>query len=269
MLRARSQAETPSGPTSARGSIGSARIWDEATRAARRREAVELAPVAGSDPAAAPLAARLIPLVFQAVQSALDERLPGAEPGQRVELALELQARILAWLALATPSAAGAQVPAPEPAPSRAEVTVGVGPALEAAPPNAPDPEPPGGALGRRLQERLLGIGGPALERADFRQRLILLVLRSIQAAAPAQPASPEEAEQLDLLRRRLSKLERALEEARAALAKVSTLESVDPGIASIYRTVQGLDANDPRSGGKRQVLELLFQANLEFQKSR
>ncbi|NOT31160.1 MAG: hypothetical protein HOP15_11990, partial [Planctomycetes bacterium] len=79
--------------------------------------------------------------------------------------------------------------------------------------------------------------------------------------------ASSEELRSLDVLQRREHKLERSLREARAALAYVSGLAHVDDGLASIYRTVQGLASSDPRHTQKRDVLECVFRANLALQK--
>ena len=67
------------------------------------------------------------------------------------------------------------------------------------------------------------------------------------------------------MLQRRASKLERALQEARTALAYVSGLEHVDEGLASIYRTVQGLAPDDPLHVRKHDALVSIFRANLEL----
>lgn len=69
------------------------------------------------------------------------------------------------------------------------------------------------------------------------------------------------------MLQRRVQKLEVSLQEARAALAYVSGLERVDGGLASIYRSVQGLASADPRREQKQGALQSLFRANLALQK--
>ena len=59
--------------------------------------------------------------------------------------------------------------------------------------------------------------------------------------------------------------LARSLHEARAALAYVSGLAHVEPGVASIYRQVQGLASDDPRHEQKSGALQKIFQANLDL----
>jgi hypothetical protein len=95
----------------------------------------------------------------------------------------------------------------------------------------------------------------------------VSLAVAALESAVQAPTASTEELGELDLLQRRASKLERSLHEARSALAYVSSLERVDPGLASIYRAVQGLGGDDPERGRKRDALERIFQANLKLQK--
>ena len=79
--------------------------------------------------------------------------------------------------------------------------------------------------------------------------------------------ASPVEAEAVDQLRRRIAKVQRVLEEARDAIARVSAMERLDPGIASIYRSVQGLASNDPLCVAKRKMLELVYRSNMELRR--
>ncbi len=71
---------------------------------------------------------------------------------------------------------------------------------------------------------------------------------------------------QVDLLERRVRKLSKSLEQSEAMLRHLESLQDVDEGVASIYRTVQGLSRDEPDAARKRVLLEEIFQANLELQ---
>ncbi|MEQ1895618.1 MAG: hypothetical protein ABL998_24020, partial [Planctomycetota bacterium] len=124
-------------------------------------------------------------------------------------------------------------------------------------------------ALALVLEDRLARLGGPLATSAQLRQLLAELTLASPPAEDPSSTAGSELLLSLDLLERRANKLERALHDARAALAYVSGLEHVDPGLTSIYRHVQGLAHDDPRREQKAGALAKIFQANLELRQRR
>jgi hypothetical protein len=195
------------------------------------------------------------------VEVTLDTRFTRYDPGRRAELARELEARLMALF--------GAP-PGIEP---RAEDDVhGAPPAPGEGVAESPSAHlaelatPTERALGQALEERLSRLGGALAMRSDLRARLIALALER-RTSPPASGASGEELSGLDVLRRRAAKLERSLQEARAALAYVSGLEHFDPGIASIHRVVQGLSLEDPQRERKRAALECLFRSNLTLQR--
>ena len=63
-------------------------------------------------------------------------------------------------------------------------------------------------------------------------------------------------------LERRVGKLTQSLERMEVILAKLSKLKNVDPGAASIYRTVQGLSEVDELFEVKRDMLTHIFEDN-------
>jgi len=67
-------------------------------------------------------------------------------------------------------------------------------------------------------------------------------------------------------LRRRLEKLQEALSRAEADLARTGA--AVFPGIASIYRTLQGLSPAESQYDRKRALLESIFEANVRLRKA-
>jgi hypothetical protein len=69
---------------------------------------------------------------------------------------------------------------------------------------------------------------------------------------------------EVDTMQRRIDKLSRALEDAQGELVRVQAGQEIDPGVASAFRTVQGLrDSNG--TSAKRDMLSQLFEANLEL----
>jgi hypothetical protein len=62
---------------------------------------------------------------------------------------------------------------------------------------------------------------------------------------------------------RRIAKLNRSLEEAESARRALDEARHVDAGLASVYRTVQGLDDDAPFARQKQDLLEQIFLANV------
>jgi hypothetical protein len=73
-------------------------------------------------------------------------------------------------------------------------------------------------------------------------------------------------ARKVDQFERRIQKLTLSLEATEQALAEMSRLKNVDPGVSSIYRVVQGLKVEDPLWQAKEEMLAQLFEANLVLQ---
>jgi Asp-tRNA(Asn)/Glu-tRNA(Gln) amidotransferase A subunit family amidase len=73
--------------------------------------------------------------------------------------------------------------------------------------------------------------------------------------------------QEIDNYRRRIAKLSSALEETEEALDDMSKLAEGDPGVASIYRRVRGLqDEEGPVVVLKRRLLTEIFKSNVELQ---
>lgn len=68
---------------------------------------------------------------------------------------------------------------------------------------------------------------------------------------------------QIDVFQRRIAKLTESLARSERALEDLSRQKSVDPGIASVYRTVQGLSADDDQWELKHELLVRIFEANV------
>lgn len=70
---------------------------------------------------------------------------------------------------------------------------------------------------------------------------------------------------QIDLLERRIVKLTLRLEQTEADLKRIAAMKNIDLGLASIYRSVQGLSLEDEARAMKKSLLKKIFQANMEL----
>ena len=70
---------------------------------------------------------------------------------------------------------------------------------------------------------------------------------------------------ELEMLRRRVSKLSSALAVTEEELRRVMALNDVDPGVESIYRTVQGLSLDAANAKARVDMLTRIFEHNLEL----
>ncbi|HEX6884417.1 MAG TPA: hypothetical protein VF530_13650 [Planctomycetota bacterium] len=161
----------------------------------------------------------------------------------------------------------GAAVPlphAPHPArtgtgaESRAPVAAGTAPA-------------PGVPSSDRERDLLAALAAQRRENETLQARLRILergpppdgAARDAPEAQVGADASAQD--RIDRLERRLAKLRALLVESEARLARAVQAEAVDPGVASCYRTVQGLAADAPQHDQKAALMEQIFAANLEL----
>jgi GGDEF domain-containing protein len=70
---------------------------------------------------------------------------------------------------------------------------------------------------------------------------------------------------EIDLYERRIQKLAQALSETEEELRRIANLKAVEPGVASAYRSVQGLDQAENQYAAKLSLLSKILQANLEL----
>ncbi len=71
----------------------------------------------------------------------------------------------------------------------------------------------------------------------------------------------------IDQLERRIAKLTEILGVTEEELKRVMAMKAIDSGVASIFRTVQGLSGSDQQSETKKAMMGEIFKANLAFQK--
>ena len=126
----------------------------------------------------------------------------------------------------------------------------------------------------RLLADRLAGLlaasGVDGSDGGRLQHALIAAALRGVyeerRRASDRQLA--ENRFELDLLRRRVAKLTRTLGATEEELRRVIALQAVDPGVASVYRTVQGLSLGAADAEGRIQMLTRIFEANVDLRRS-
>lgn len=68
---------------------------------------------------------------------------------------------------------------------------------------------------------------------------------------------------------RRVAKLVKSLEQTEKVLARVAAAKAIDPGVASIYGSVQGLSEVDGAAEKKKELLLHIFEANVALNQAR
>jgi len=119
----------------------------------------------------------------------------------------------------------------------------------------------------REVLRALAATGGTKLADAED------LVMALVMDIVNAERGSADEARralrdrEVDVLQRRIKKLAESLDATEQRLQSVAAMKSIDPGISSVYREVQGLDMADAHVGKKRELMAEIFRANLALQK--
>ena len=153
------------------------------------------------------------------------------------------------------------------------------GQAPAAAPP-APAPPPAalpddgltaiaGHLLGDKIRE-LFGLDeGDRDLFVQIQKQVIAEALREMKGELLSQVSvdQGEHQRQIELLERRIAKLTQSLGMTEAELQRVLRSKSLDPGIASIYKSVQGLSGDEVQMELKRALMEKIFEANVELRK--
>ncbi|MCA8969721.1 MAG: hypothetical protein KDC95_08055 [Planctomycetes bacterium] len=115
-----------------------------------------------------------------------------------------------------------------------------------------------------------LGLAGNAKSEELVRHVLELTQVRlDAERERVAEARRKEYQSEVELLNRRLSKLNGTLQETEKQLMAVMRAKNIDDGIASIYKDVQGLDNADNHYETKKELMSSIFEANLRLQGKR
>ena len=103
--------------------------------------------------------------------------------------------------------------------------------------------------------------------RQEFLQMALNDLAQEHHSAQEAE-SSAEKDRQIDNLERRISKLNAQLGLTEDELKRVMAMKDVETGVASMYRTVQGLSDEDASSDVKKEMMKQIFEANIEMKKA-
>ena len=149
-----------------------------------------------------------------------------------------------------------------------------------------PDPALQRGDLNRAMSPTLMDAGLEGTFVAKFqalldatsdrgmaeklRQEFLQMALKDLakeRNAAMTADESGEKDRQIDNLERRIAKLNAQLGLTEDELKRVMAMKNVEDGVASIYRTVQGLSDEDGSKDLKKEMMKQIFEANIEMKK--
>jgi diguanylate cyclase (GGDEF)-like protein len=109
----------------------------------------------------------------------------------------------------------------------------------------------------------------PGADGARLREQAIDCALRGIheERRRSIERQMRENEGEIDNLRRRVAKLNSSLRATEEELSRVMAVKNIDPGVASIYRTVQGLSVDAANAQARLEMLTQIFQANVALRK--
>lgn len=119
-----------------------------------------------------------------------------------------------------------------------------------------------------RLQALFAGVQRTD-ELAELEKRVLALAAKELyeERQKAVQATVAEHRKMIDQLERRIAKLTQILGVTEEELKRVMAMKAIDPGVASIFREVQGLSATDQQAETKKAMMGEIFKANLSFQK--
>jgi diguanylate cyclase (GGDEF)-like protein len=151
------------------------------------------------------------------------------------------------------------------PAAPRAAVPAGL-------PARAREPAPPLPALeeltGSTPEEKalsLLRLAGIEDRSGAIEREVLAILRRAVQEARGPRASRDEVREEMRVLEAHIAEQKRMLEASEEELARLLREKSAEPGVASVYRTVQGLDPGDRDYARKKEMLAVIYRANVEL----
>lgn len=128
----------------------------------------------------------------------------------------------------------------------------------------------------RAKLERMVARDGD-LERAvaELVEEILSRAVSEAHEDLARSPAPADESHEdayrreIDLLQRRVAKLTESLGLSEQEIRRLRKLKNVEDGVASVYRDVQGLDGQEEHAELKRELMQRIFEANLDLQGKR
>jgi len=103
----------------------------------------------------------------------------------------------------------------------------------------------------------------------EIREQITAVAIGSLQEERDRsiEAQMSEHRVEVEQFERRIAKLTESLEITEDELKRIAAAKNIEVGVGSIYRTVQGLSADDNDYETKKELMSSIFAANLELQK--
>ncbi|MAF64877.1 MAG: hypothetical protein CMJ84_04365 [Planctomycetes bacterium] len=121
--------------------------------------------------------------------------------------------------------------------------------------------------LSERVQEMFESMGQQVPDFGGHEQEVLALAVKKMEEER--ETLVSQHREEMDALSRRMEKLAEGLEITEEELRNALTRQGFDAGVASLYRTVQGLGTEEADRELKRAMMAKVFEANLELREKR
>jgi len=135
--------------------------------------------------------------------------------------------------------------------------------------PAAPPPLPGVNELaGSTLEEKvraLLELAGGGTALGPLENEVLTVLQRTVSEFRAPRATREQVLAEMHTLEERVRQLKKMLEVSEEELAHMVQEKSLDPGVASIYRTVQGLDPATTNFRQKKELLAVIYRANVEL----
>ncbi len=126
-----------------------------------------------------------------------------------------------------------------------------------------------GGLIGDKIRE-LFGLTDADVSMVTRIEREVTAqLLRDLRERQAEEGDREEHQQKIEILERRIAKLTQQLGMTEEQLANVMRMKNIDPGIASIYSSVQGLTSQEAQAELKKELMAKIFEANLELRRMR
>lgn len=126
-------------------------------------------------------------------------------------------------------------------------------------------------AIAGAFRERFAAAGLTSPAHDALREGLLELVAAELRAAQQRviQLTQAQHERELERAERRIAKLAASLQATERNLRRLAESRAFDPGLASVYREVQGLTEDAAFAELKREMLAKIFEANLRLRERR
>ncbi len=122
-------------------------------------------------------------------------------------------------------------------------------------------------ALERKLRQTFAAWGGDPNRPSPMEREIIQLAVSELrqQRGETREVKLSDHQREIDMLERRITKLSGLLEKSESDLKRLVAAGQIDPGLASIYDSVQGLGDEDPMLDRKAELMTSIFESNVRM----